>query len=783
MNKFLSFRGGLVIVAVAAFVALGVAYAVQIQRGVTGAVIIGRVQTAEETLLLYSEPPPRTVDLTQLTFGTVDINAFGLFTVPPRIPAWIGNGGDLPFGVRVQVVDVEINDVPVSGDILAVSLRSVGPVPTPTPPPPTPTATTVPPATAAPTATPVPPATPEPTATPVPAPVPTATPAQQGSATGPFVEVLGFDSLPLVTPTLAPTPTPAPTPIPTATPHPPPPPGTPLILPGELYEFEVSLRFLSTPGDLGIDTGDRITFTALFVADGFIPPPTPTPTPTPTPRPGTIEPRVNRLVVAIAPRLESNLPWTLPTSYLIQLRPALEHLIGIDRATGEYVSELAASWDLSQDGLAWTFGLRQGVQFHDGWGALTARDVVHSLDMIMTADSRAGNAQFWRDTLTRAEIIDDATVRLHLNRPEPELYDYISANRDLLILSKAFWDAQGLGGYEDRVVGTGSYDFTDRVVAQHILYSRVTDHWRRTPDFPELQLLFEADGATRMAALLTGRAHMAELSRDVHGEAEAGGMRVVPSRLPGIQVAWFIGGQYYPSSPNAPFDDARVRRAINHAIDRDAINEIAFGGRGELMSVFGFHPSLPGWGGWQPYPYDPDLARQLLADAGYAGGFDVTLYTASLSSLPEISVITRIIADNLNSMGISPTIQVIEFSTLRQLYVDRQMHGALWGLPVSRLHPRDTIRFFNVSSGIVHSYEDPRIEELYAALQGESDFAGRVRYLVEIGSIKHGAYAEIPLLWLPADFVVNPDIVADYVFPGTVSGFLSHLEYVAPVPR
>ncbi len=552
-----------------------------------------------------------------------------------------------------------------------------------------------------------------------------------------------------------------------------------------MYEFEVSLRFLSTPGDLGIDTGDRITFTALFVADGFIPPPTPTPTPRPvvTPTPEPIEPRVNRLVVAIAPRVESNLPWALPTSHLIQLRPALEHLIGVERETGEYVLELARYWELSEDGLTWEFGLRRGVQFHGGWGELTARDVAHSLDMIMTAGSRAGNAQFWRDTLTRAEIIDDATVRLVLNRPEPELYDYVSANRDLVILSKAFWDTHGLGGYEDIVVGTGSYDFTERVAAQHILYSRVPGHWRRTPDFPELQLLFVAEGATRTALLLTGEAHMAELSRDVHGQAEAQGMRVVPSRLPGIQVAWFIGGQYYPDGPNPPFDDVRVRQAMNLAIDRNAINEILFRGRGELMSVFGFHSSLPGWGGWQPYPYDPDQARQLLADAGFGNGFNLTMYSASLSSLPEVHQITEILGLYLREIGLSPTTQVIEFSTLRQLYVDRQMHDALWGLPVSRLHPRDTIQIFNVSGGIVHSYEDPRIEELYAGLRGESDFTSRAEYLHAIGSIKHGEYAEIPLLWLPADFVVNPDIVADYVFPGTVPGFLSHLEYVTPVPR
>ena len=78
---------------------------------------------------------------------------------------------------------------------------------------------------------------------------------------------------------------------------------------------------------------------------------------------------------------------------------------------------------------------------------------------------------------------------------------------------------------------------------------------------------------------------------------------------------------------------------------------------------------------------------------------------------------------------------------LREMYFNRQMHGALWGLPVGRRHPRDTIRIFNVSSGIVHSYEDPRIEEAYAMLQRDLVFKERVAILREIGRIK---YADTP---------------------------------------
>ena len=90
---------GIPLLAITIMATLGIVYAVDIRRQVSGSTIIGKVESVEETILLYSQVAPSTADLTELGFGTADIHAFGLFNVPPRIPVWIGNGSDVPFTI------------------------------------------------------------------------------------------------------------------------------------------------------------------------------------------------------------------------------------------------------------------------------------------------------------------------------------------------------------------------------------------------------------------------------------------------------------------------------------------------------------------------------------------------------------------------------------------------------------------------------------------------------------------------------------------------------------
>ena len=340
-----------------------------------------------------------------------------------------------------------------------------------------------------------------------------------------------------------------------------------------------------------------------------------------------------------------------------------------------------------------------------------------------------------------------------------------------------------MSGYEGMLVGTGPYGLTERVIGSHVLYGRVASHWRRNPDFAELQMLFVAEEATRLALMLTGQAHMADLPRSLHPQAQECGMRVVPSRLPAVQVAWFMGGQYYTTNQaSPPFDNPLVRWAMNVAIDREAINNNLFRRRGELMSVVGFHPSPPGWGGWAPYPYDPDRARQLLADAGYPNGFPLTLYAAP-SGFEESDDIGQVLVSYLQEIGLQPSLVVTGLGPLLERFSNRDMHGALGSLAFFRAQPHYTVRLFNYTDGPFHGYETPELDRLYAAFLAEVDLAKRAELLGAMGQHKYNNYAEIPLLWLTADMVVDPNIVADYIFPGSIPGFFTHLEYVVPVPR
>ena len=227
MRKWLKFRSALFLLAVLVIIGVGITYAVQIQRQVSGSVVIGTVETVDDTILVWKSIAPTKEPLTNFEFGTGDINAFGLFKALPLIPVWVENGGDIPFGLGVGLVEVRVDGNP-AGDVVSLVFKS----------------TSAPAIVVA-----------------SPAPVPAESPVTFTTST---------------TPGTGPTPTPGP------------PPNRPVrpiavIKPGQVMEFEVGLRFLRSPGELGVGPGSSITFTARFTAVAPVPVPSPTPMPTPGP--------------------------------------------------------------------------------------------------------------------------------------------------------------------------------------------------------------------------------------------------------------------------------------------------------------------------------------------------------------------------------------------------------------------------------------------------------------------------------------------------------------------
>jgi ABC-type transport system substrate-binding protein len=276
--------------------------------------------------------------------------------------------------------------------------------------------------------------------------------------------------------------------------------------------------------------------------------PAPTEAPVVVRPPRTVRPAVTAAPVAPPPEplLSVAIPWASGPSILprdrsleglIQLRPMFEYLLGIDRFTGEVIPMLAEKWESTDENRRWTFHLRRGVQFHFGWGELTARDVAHSVQMLAQASSRAEFVPFWREVVKEIQVIDDLTVSFVLARPTPDLMRLVSSEGNLMILSKAQWDTEGQAGMERRPAGTGPYRFVDRRAGDFIKLQRVADHWRRVPEFEELVIAFRAEGAIRAAMLMTGEADITALSRALLDRAAAEGFEIVSSQLPGVDVA------------------------------------------------------------------------------------------------------------------------------------------------------------------------------------------------------------------------------------------------------
>ena len=518
------------------------------------------------------------------------------------------------------------------------------------------------------------------------------------------------------------------------------------------------------------------------------------------------EAKIDRLRIAFTiPPKETNLPWTGPRSLLTQLSPMVETLLDIDPDTGAYVPMLASEWEMAPDGKAWTVHLREDVIFHQDFGGFDAKDVVHMRQMMGPGEDNLNSFRnTWATTVSDIEVVDDYTVVFRLEKPDPGLDFFFSLSGDLVMMSKNHWDAEGQEGVEQRIIGTGPYRYLERQVGQSIAYERVPyEHWRiPQADFKEMEQVWAPESATRLAMLLTGEAQMAELPRDVLAQAAAEGMEISQSGL-GAILTWIkLGGQYYTSGDEAyvqanamPWelsnDSGRlVRQALNKAVNRDDINEFIFKGGGEPMLLHGYHPTLPGWNSewedrWEEeYGYDPEAAKELLAQAGYPDGFKLKMYGShTLPGVPELPDIAEAISIFWTEIGIDVEIVSLEFSAIRPQYRTKQFHGFAAPFRTVRRPLQEQVRLFNLPDGVVHQYETDSIVQTWEELSLTLDPGERDRLIREIGNEKYDNFAVVPLLWIFFQVAIDPDIIAEYKFPGTAASNFSHLETIKAVPQ
>jgi ABC-type transport system substrate-binding protein len=377
------------------------------------------------------------------------------------------------------------------------------------------------------------------------------------------------------------------------------------------------------------------------------------------------------------------------------------------------------------------------------------------------------------------------------------------------IYSSAQFKAEGDAMFEKGPAATGPYQFVRRTLKEFTEYERVPyNHWRVNPEFKTLRITTAPEEATRLAMLLTKEADMVDIAKVLHDQATAAGMVVLESVVPDVNLSIIPFGQYYVSKVNwkpeqdpwaAPGETGRlVREALNRAVNREQIINVLFKGRGEPAYVTAFHPSAEGWNPeWvakfkEKYGYDPEKAKKLLDQAGYPGvggkdRFKLEVWQTSLPGLPETIEVAQAVAQDLKNIGIDATIVETEFS--RAIDFVRDRHDAHFLLPLRvTLRPiTQNMRIYyytgpidpakGLPKGGAAYIEDPLHDQVYEALLKETDPTVRDTLARQAGNSIYENYRTIPVVWINATLVVNPNVVAEYRFGG-VTGIFTHLEYV-----
>ena len=363
-----------------------------------------------------------------------------------------------------------------------------------------------------------------------------------------------------------------------------------------------------------------------------------------------------------------------------EIKDIAGYLVGRDLVDGASltVPGIASAWELSDDGLTTTFTIRRGVKFHDGT-ELTAEDVAWSLQHCMGPEAK--------DNITNAvcigyssnmELIEQLTidqVRVVSTVPIPEMWGYGSKGSGGHMVGRVIpkrdtlWDEEEAQAYDRNPIGAGLIKLVEHRQGESMTFERFEDYYHQPANgfptdhrlqFSLYKVVAAPDASTRIAALRAGEVDFGRVSLDAAPQIEAGGGRMIYSP----QSLAFEVQQWGCFNPQVPCHDKRVRQALSYAIDKELIRDELYGGTDVMHakgwsvvgpSTIGYSPEL------DPFPFDPEKAQELLADAGYPGGegFGKYIINVPLGSLPLKSESGQLVGEMLReNLGLDVEVKV-----------------------------------------------------------------------------------------------------------------------------
>jgi peptide/nickel transport system substrate-binding protein len=373
------------------------------------------------------------------------------------------------------------------------------------------------------------------------------------------------------------------------------------------------------------------------------------------------------------------LPWNGSTGRKFYLDTVYEYLAYLDPKTGEPTPGLAERWEMSPDGKTWTLWIRSGIAFHDGWGDVSSDDVKYTLDRIRDPKSIAGPASPLRQLIAAVEAPEPNRVVIRLASPDIDfIRAYLSNGLIVPIVSKQYLEAKGDRVANEIPIGTGPYRIEEyRKGASMTL--RIAEpsrsHWRVKPQFDRIRFLAVPEEFTRAAMLKTGEVDLAPINYDSMRAIEEAGLKLLYVQGNWAPVVRLGGLSARFNDKSVPWNDRRVRQALNYAIDKQAIVKAIFHGK---ASIVGADFPAPEWMSIEPYPYDPAKARELLKAAGYPNGFPIKLKTFTTNPGAELPIVAEAVSLYWQAIGLQVTIEPTNWTSLRSAWTSGNANTIAW---------------------------------------------------------------------------------------------------------
>ncbi|HLR54120.1 MAG TPA: ABC transporter substrate-binding protein [Pseudogracilibacillus sp.] len=431
-----------------------------------------------------------------------------------------------------------------------------------------------------------------------------------------------------------------------------------------------------------------------------------------------------------------------------------ETIVDFEDEGTEIVEGLAHDWDVSDDGLEYTFELEEDVTFHDGTD-FNADAVVKNFERWAGGDEEMFpyyNTMFGGfegddgHVIKSVEADDDYTVTFTLNRPQAPFLKNLAMDMFAISSPEAF-EEEGDDDYERNPVGTGPFEFVEWLPNDSITVEKYDDYWQEgLPKLDEVVFRSIPDNASRLNALNAGEIDLADGINPSDGEAIENDPELQLIERPSMNIG-YLG----LTVTREPFDQKEVRQAMNYAIDQEAIIEAFYEGRAEEAvnpmpdTIEGYNEDIEG------YEYDPEKAKELLKEADLEDGFEMELWAMPEPRpyMPDGQKIAEVIQKDLAEVNIDAEIVSHEWATYLELAEKGEADAFLLGWTGDNGDPDNFLYALldedNIGSNNYTYFENDETHDLFIEAQTEVDQDKRNELYEETQEILHEEAPWVPL--------------------------------------